>query len=246
MIALAVVALAVALGAVAQRISGIGITLVGAPALAIAFGPVTAVPLTNTLGLVLNLSILATTYRHLDWRRALLIAAASAVVIVPVARGLRGVDSAWLQLAIGAVVLAAIALILHLRSGAVSAPDTPMTRIAAGATAGALGAAAGLSGPPLALYAAGTRWRGSSFVPTVQGISVVINVIAVASAPRIELPLGAWLTVGLALVGGLVAGSLLAPRVGSRQVENGALLLSAGGAVLAMATGLAATGVISR
>lgn len=246
MTVLAVVAVAVALGAVAQRISGIGITLVGAPALAIAFGPVTAVPLTNSLGLVLNLSILATTYRHLDWRRAVLMAAASAVVIVPVARGLRGVDGDRLQIVIGAVVLAAIALILCLRSGAVSAPDTPVTRIAAGATAGALGAAAGLSGPPLALYAAGTRWRGPTFVPTVQGISVVINVIAVASAPRIELPPVAWLTVGLALLGGLLAGTLLAPYVGSRQVENAALLLSAVGAVLAMATGLAATGLVDR
>jgi hypothetical protein len=113
--------------------------------------------------------------------------------------------------------------------------DTTLARISAGAAAGAFGVAAGLSGPPLAVYAAGTAWRGPTFVPTVQAASAVTNVIAIAAAPRVEVPFSVWVSILAAVGAGAVLGGVLAPRVHARHVENAALLLAVGGAVMVIA-----------
>jgi uncharacterized membrane protein YfcA len=232
---LALVGIVVAIGSVSQRITGIGIALISTPVLSLVFGPATAVPLSNVAALVLNLTILAGAIRLVDWRRAVTIAATAAIVIVPVARGLRDVDPAFVQVTIGVIVLAAIALTYWLRGSRRPMRDTTLARISAGAAAGAFGVAAGLSGPPLAVYAAGTAWRGLTFVPTVQAASAVTNVIAIAAAPRVEVPFSVWFSVLAAVGVGATLGSVLAPLVRAHLVENAALLLAAGGAVMVIA-----------
>jgi uncharacterized membrane protein YfcA len=232
---LAAVAAAIAIGSTAQRVTGIGIALISAPVLSLAFGPVTAVPLSNIAALILNATILASAYRHVDWRRAVTIAAAAAVVIVPVAHQLRCVSPAVVQTAIGIIVLAAIALTLWLRRSRRPVRDSVLARVSAGAAAGAFGVAAGLSGPPLAVYAAGTAWRGPTFVPTVQGASAVTNAVAILAAPRVAVPLSVWLSVLGAIGVGAAVGAVLAPRVRAHHVENAALMLAAGGAVTVIA-----------
>lgn len=235
-LALTAVALVVALGSATQRITGIGVALVSAPALSLVFGPATAVPLVNIAALVLNLTILAGTLRQVDWRRAMTIGAASAAVIVPVAHQIRSIHPAVVQVAIGLIVLGAIALTIWLRGSGRPMRDTTLARVSAGAAAGAFGVAAGLSGPPLAVYAAGTAWRGPTFVPTVQGASAVINVVAIASVPRVDVPLSVWLSVLGAIGVGSIAGMRLAPLVRPEHVENAALGLAAAGAGIVIAT----------
>ena len=85
------------------------------------------------------------------------------------------------------------------------------------------------------MYAAGTAWRGPTFVPTVQAASAVTNVIAIAAAPRVEVPFSVWFSILAAVGAGAVLGSVLAPRVHARHVENAALLLAAGGAAMVIA-----------
>ncbi|GAB3994136.1 hypothetical protein GCM10029992_07690 [Glycomyces albus] len=238
LLVLAAVSAAIALGSATQRITGIGIALISAPALSLAFGPVTAVPLVNIAALLLNITILVSAPRLVDWRRATTIAAASAVVIVPIAHQIRLLPQAVVQAAIGLIVLGAIALTIWLRRSRRPTRDTLLVRVTAGAAAGAFGVAAGLSGPPLAVYAAGTAWRGPTFVPTVQGASAVINTIAIAAAPRVDVPLLVWPCVVAAIAAGTIAGKFLAPRVRPEHVENAALGLAATGAATTVATAI--------
>lgn len=229
-VTLGLVCLALAAGASAQRITGIGIALISAPVLVLAFGPITAVPLSNAMALVLNVGILATSLRRVEWFRAATIALGSGLVILPLAPLLRLVDARIMQAAIGIAVLAAIGLTLRLRGRDELMQDSTVARMSAGATAGAFGSAAGLSGPPLAVYAARTGWRGPTFVPTLQGVSVVINVLAVASAPRVSIPHLWWGLLLVAVASGSLVGSAVAPRLNPRAVETGALALGTAGA----------------
>lgn len=230
LLTLAAACAALFLGATVQRITGIGITLISAPVLAVAFGPLTAVPLCNTLALALNLAIVATALHHVEWRRAGMIALGAGLAIVPLAPLLRQANAKVLQAVIGAAVLVAIAVTLRLRHRAHRMDDNVLARISAGATAGAFGSAAGLSGPPLAIYAVRTGWQGPTFVPTIQGASAAINVLAVAAAPRIAIPPLWWVVLIAAVGAGMLAGTIVAPRVNTRGVESIALGLAALGA----------------
>lgn len=235
---LAAVCLAVALGATAQRITGIGIALVSAPALVLMFGPLTAVPLCNLMALLLNTGILLTSLRKIEWRRAATMAAGSVVVILALSPLVRRADQAILQAAIGIAVLGAIALTFWLRTRSGPSDDSMLARVFAGASAGGLGAAAGLSGPPLAIYAVRTGWAGPTFVPTLQGVAAVINVLAVAAAPRISIPPLSWAVLIGALGAGAAAGALLAPRADPRAIQTAALALAGVGAIVTIVVAL--------
>ncbi|WP_129786175.1 TSUP family transporter [Promicromonospora panici] len=237
-VGLAAVCLAVAIGATAQRITGIGIALVSAPGLVLMFGPLTAVPLCNLMALLLNVGILLTSPGKIEWRRAATMAAGSAVVILALSPLVQRADQALLQATIGVAVLVAIALTFWLRTRGRPSGDSMLARLFAGASAGGLGAAAGLSGPPLAIYAVRTGWAGPTFVPTLQGVSAVINVIAVAAAPRISIPPLSWVVLIGALGAGAVAGALLAPRADPRMIQTAALMLAAVGAIVTLVVAL--------
>lgn len=228
----------VVLGAGTQRITGMGFALVCAPALVHALDPLTAVTLANTVGIGLNVSVLAMTFRHLDWRKAVTIALGAAIIIPPLSLLLRNASTAWLQVTIGIIVVVAVMSILLRRKRAVPAPDTVIGRIATGVAAGAMGATAGLSGPPLAMYAARTDWRGDDFIATFQMIGIFISLLAISAAPRLHLPMHVWTSVIAAMAVGLAAGTVIAPRVNSKQVQTATLLISAIGGALTCLAGI--------
>lgn len=227
-----VMLVAVVAGAVVQRITGMGFALVCAPALVYVLGPLPAVNLANTVAIGLNISIIAVTFQHLNWRKALTISIGAFAAIPLVAVAQRHVSSEWLQTAIGLIVVVAICMILMRRKARGNGEDTRLRRFATGAAAGAMGAAAGLSGPPLAMYAAKVDWHAREFVPTFQLIGIMIALLAITTSPSTHLPASVWLYVIVAIVIGFTIGSALAPRVKSHQVQLGALIVSGvGGAV---------------
>lgn len=67
--------LAVAVGALLQRMSGTGLGLVLGPVVAALLGPSTSVLFVNTTGLVVSGMILPTVRRDIEWRRAAAIVA---------------------------------------------------------------------------------------------------------------------------------------------------------------------------
>ena len=73
-----------------------------------------------------------------------------------------------------------------------------------GFTSGFFNTTAGTGGPPLAVYAVSTDWGQRSFVPTVQVVGLVTNVLSLAAkgTPALSWPLllacGVAMTVGIA------------------------------------------------
>lgn len=236
------VVVAAFVGAVLQRVTGVGFALVVSPFLVLLLGPVEGVIVVNVCGALTTGVILARTFRDVEWRRYLLLAppalggVAIGTVVVHV------VPAPVLDLAIGLLVLAALATIVLFRGGAL--PPRWGYGVAAGAVSGIMNTTAGLGGPAVTVYALASRWEPASFRSTMQAFFFTIGVAAlatklltgVATVPALDAVL--WLAVGAACLAGLVGGALLARVVSGDALRVVLVIISAIGAVATIVRGV--------
>lgn len=234
---MAVAFAAVLTGAAVQRITGMGMALICAPVLIFIFGPLSGVALVSGVGLLASTGILALTWRSLDLRRGLLLAAGASAVVPPAAYALRLVDSSALKVMAGLLVLGAVALTLR-RDRGPAAPDGTLARLVAGAFSGLLGVAAGVGGPPAAVYAARVSWAGPSVVPTFQLLFVVVGALTLASAGDLAIPAHSWAVLMAAMAAGFGAGSFLASKVPAKAAQRSTLWISVAGALATVVSGV--------
>jgi uncharacterized protein len=239
------VAAAVFAGAVLQRLSGIGFSLVAAPALALISGPRGGVTLTNLLAIVVALVVFATSARRVDKTRALILIPAGLVGVLPGTLLFRLLPSGPLQVAVGTITglgLAAVMLAPRLRAGA-PAPGPrvrgrPVTTGCAGLASGFSAAAAGAGGPALTVYAVATSWPQPEFVATGQLSYATQGGVALAVKGFPPVP-AAWLGAAVAAVlCGLLAGQLAACRIDSARARRAAVAVAALAALLTVVEGL--------
>ncbi|GAB3437056.1 sulfite exporter TauE/SafE family protein [Phycicoccus ginsengisoli] len=228
----------VALGAVTQRVTGVGFALVAAPLLVLVAGPFDGVILANLLSLVVCVVVLARTWRDVDWGRGILLVVPALLAIPLGAYVARTVPGPVLLLVIGSIVLVALALvqlsararILHGTTGAV----------VAGASSGFMNVTAGVGGPAIVLYAVSTRWEHRRFVATFQFYSALVNTASLLSKGRPHLGAFAIVLSFVALAAGLAAGELLSRRVSAEQARRLVVLLAMAGALATVVKGLLA------
>ena len=213
------VVLAVAAGAVAQAVRGIGFTLVSGPLLVAALGPADGVRLSVVLSLVVNVAVLTRTVRETSWRDAALLLVPAVLATPLLARLLRDAPERALQALAGAAILVG-SLVLGAgvrwraaggRAGAVGA----------GVVSAAMNVVAGVGGPAVALYAANAGWPAAAMRSTGQAYFLVLNVVALASLGLPAVPGRLVLACLVALAAGLLAGARLAdkvPEAGARRV----------------------------
>ena len=222
-------AAAVAAGAAAQAVTGIGFALVCTPFLVVTSGSREGVREAILLSSVLNVAVLAREGRRVLVGRAVALWVPAALVTPLVAAAVRRAPAAVLTLLAGVLtVLAAMALGAGLRAGAATGRAGA---VAAGVVSGAMNMVAGIGGPAAALYALNAGWAPESTRPTLQAYFLALNAVALAS---LGLP-----TVTLAqvagLLGGWLAGSLVARRVPGRAAFWATLGLAVAGGCLAIA-----------
>ncbi|MGW4999752.1 TSUP family transporter [Streptomyces hydrogenans] len=221
---------AVAVGAFAQAATGMGFSLVAAPALVALLGPQRGVPTVLLLAVLASVLPLSRGWRHARPRDAgrLLV---PALLGMPVAAWLvRGVDTRVLAVATGCAVLAGVALLGR-------GVRWPLLRRPAGAWCAGLASAGlnvvgGVGGPPIGLYAANAGWPGRESRATLHAFFLVQNVATIAVlgfAPP------SWPAVA-ALVCGAAAGMALAPRLGPDAARTGVLAVSGAGALALIAS----------
>jgi uncharacterized protein len=224
------VLVSVALGALAQAATGMGFSLVAAPALIAFAGPREGVATVLLLAVLASLVPLSRDWRHSRPGDAARLLVPTLVATPLVVLALRGVDTSWLALAAGLGVLAGVAL---LASGWRSAwLRRPAGAAAVGIGSAALNVVGGVGGPPIGLYAANAEWAPRSTRATLHTFFLVQNVV---TAAVVGLVLPGWREVG-ALAVGSAAGMMLATRVPARLARAGVLGVSVLGG-LALVTG---------
>jgi uncharacterized membrane protein YfcA len=232
------VAAAVLVGALTQRVSGLGFALIAAPFLVILLGPYAGVSLANVLAILVAGTTLATSWRAVDGRRALTLVPAGLVGVLPGVVAARMLPAAPLQILVGSLVLFGLAL-TALRPRAVLRAG-PAVNTGAGLTSGFMTAASGTGGPALAVYAAATGWRQTAFAPTVQISFASQAALAVGLKGLPKVGVGEMLVFIAAAALGLAVGGMASGRVAPTVARRLAMTLAVLGA-----TGTVAKGVIA-
>lgn len=222
---------AVLTGAVLQRSTGLGFTLVCGPFLVLVLSPYDGVALANLLSLQANVLVLAATFRSVDLRSVAMLSAGVLAAILPGAAVARALPDPALLVLVGALATLAAGVVAAGRT--IPGLRGPLGGLAAGLVSGFSNVTAGVGGPALAVYGASARVPRVRFVPTVQVVGIVTNassllakrdahlpgelVLACVTTVLVGIVIGRWASryigesagrvtvLGLAIVGGLAS-----------------------------------------
>jgi uncharacterized membrane protein YfcA len=241
--------LAILVGGALQRVTGMGFGLVAGPFIVLIAGPLEGVLFVNLAGAIASALILGRVARDVDWRRYAWLAATSVAVMIPAALLLREASTAALEIAVGALVVVAMTLAVvtaRLRRGG-RHPVRPEARaplVVTGVASGVGSVAAGIGGPPVAIYSVLSGWDPRAFAATAQpffatnALAALITKLTLTDASFPPFAVWQWAVVLGAVVVGLVLGDLLAPRVPAAAVRRGLIVLAYVGGLATLAQGL--------
>ncbi|MDH6237710.1 sulfite exporter TauE/SafE family protein [Cryobacterium sp. CG_9.6] len=233
---------AVFIGSSLQRITGMGFGLVAAPFMVLLLGPVEGVMLVNICAAVTASAILLRVRTHIDWHRYRGLVGFALLGILPGAFVLQFVSVAWLEICIGVLVAAALTVSINLKRATLR--DSRRNRAVAGLASGFMNATAGVGGPAVSVYAIATLWPHRSFAATMQpyfltlALASVAAKLATGSAGLPDLPIWAWVAVGVACLAGLGLGEGLARVVEAPAARRLLVIVAYVGSVLTVGRGL--------
>lgn len=236
LLAVASMALAVFVGAMAQRTTGLGFALVAAPLLVVIAGPVAGVSMANVLSAVLCLVVLAGTWRDVRWKRALLLLVPSVLGVHFGAQVAMALPPALLLVSVGGLCLAALAVTAFSRKLRLLPGRTGA--LAAGALSGFMNATAGVGGPALAIHAVSERWPREMLIGTGQVFLLGVNIMSVIAKGLPTPDPVAWIAAGAALAAGAFAGHFLNKRINIRTGQRLVLMLAFAGSAAAVVRGV--------
>lgn len=239
--------LAVFAGAALQRISGMGLGLIAAPALSVLLGPVSGVLMVNVLATV---NAIANTYsmrEQVDWKRFAPIAGALVLGAVPGAFLIRAVSTSLLLIIVGVLLLLALGTVTLGKRYVPNIEGTVPSAIA-GSVGGFMNTLAGVAGPSITVYAHAARWPKEIYAATLQPIFLVSGALSFAikeitgAANLSAVTPETWVVGIVAMVLGIVVGTRMAARVPVQVGYRIALALAIFGGFTALVRGLVGVG----
>ena len=235
---------AVFLGALSQRITGMGFGLVSGPFLVLLLDPFSGVILVNICGIVAASSVFVRTVAEVEWPSFRQLALGAVIGTVPGALVASHLPTPPLQILIGALIVVSLVSSLTLGRLGRRIPANLGTRLGTGLLSGAMSAAAGTGGPAVSAYAVLTKWGQRSFAATLQPFLVVGTASAVVMKVIVHggvwphLEIGTWIGLGLVLAAGLIGGDRLSRRIDVGIARIGMLVLAFGGGIAALIKGV--------
>ncbi|GAB3274632.1 TSUP family transporter [Sinomonas notoginsengisoli] len=239
----ALVLTAVVVGAMAQRVAGLGFGLVVSPILVVLLGPLDGVMIINACGAASSLLILSRVWRDVQWGRYVGLIVPGFAGIALGAYLASRVPAAPLEIGIGATLIVAL-VASQLVARARRRWDGLGVMAASGFTSGLMNAAAAVGGPAVTAYAVLSRWDQRTFGATLQpyfittGTTSLLAKVFATGGHWPSLEGWQWLAVFVSMVAGIVVGDVLARRVAGETVRRAVILIAYAGALLAVANGI--------
>ena len=234
---------AVFLGALSQRVTGMGFGLVSGPFLVLLLDPFSGVILVNICGIVAASSVFVRTFAEVEWPSFRQLALGAVIGTVPGALIASRLPTPPLQILIGALIVVSLISSLTLGRLGRRIPANLGTRLGTGLLSGAMSAAAGAGGPAVSAYAVLTNWQQRSFAATLQPFlvagtaSAVVMKVIVNGGTWPHLQIGTWIGLALVLAAGLIGGDWLSRRIDVGIARVGMLVLAFGGGIAALIKG---------
>lgn len=242
-----IVFLAVGVGACFQRIAGMGVGLLSGPVLSLILGPVEGILVVNVLAATNALITSINMRADIDWRKFGLIAPALVFGAIPGALLIRAVEPNVVLVLVGALLLAALALVTFGRR-LVPEPHGVLPAITAGMAGGFMNTLAGIAGPAITVYTQAARWEQRIYAATLQPIFLVSGILSFAikeftgAADLTGVDPWIWLAGATGMILGIWVGTKLSPKISRNVAHKIALLLAALGGCTALIHG--ATGLL--
>lgn len=214
---MALVALAIFMGAVVQGSSGLGFNLTAAPIVnAVMPGP-PAVGLINLFALLQNSWLLTRVKGRVHWDVFRVLGPTLGVGVAIGFVMVRLIPDSVMPIIVALSALASLVTLVAWRSG-----PGPLSGAIAGVWSGAVNTYAGVGGPPVASYLISQGWAHADFLRTLQLVFIGIDIV---SLPILGLPALPWWFYLLAL-GCLGGGTQVGSLVGRRLTHQQAVTLS--------------------
>ncbi|WP_460689781.1 TSUP family transporter [Nesterenkonia suensis] len=243
---LLIIAGAVLIGTVLQRVSGSGVGLVVAPVLSILLGPGLGVLITNMTTMVSGFLIMLAVWPRIDWARYRVLGPVTVIGAIPGAWLVGQLSAGWLSIILGAIVLCALLFTVTL-------PQLPRwegraTGVVGGILGGFFNTTSGVAAPVMVIYSRLSRWDQQAFAATMQplfltmGTASVVTKLLVGSVEEVgqtgALHLGVLFPgIVVTVLLGILLGGRLARIVSPAQARTVALALAGLGALGALARG---------
>ena len=231
---LAWAAIGVAVGAMAQSVSGIGFALVGGPLLFAVFGPREGVRVAVVLSMLVNAGVLVREHRAVMVRRVLPVLVAALVSTPVLVHLLSSVHSDALRAAAGGVIVLGVVLVAARRTRDLGV----IGGMVAGLMSATMNVLASAGGPAVAVYATGAQWDPGRLRATLQAYFLCLNVVTVLTLGAPHWSARRALVLVAALLAGLAAGAVLAPRLSHRLARTVTLLLAGAGGLALLVSAL--------
>lgn len=235
----------VVVGAIAQRVAGLGFAMLVSPFLVLALGAHQGVFLVNICGVVSSAIIVPRVWKDIDWSMFRWLSSFSVFGSVAGALLAGSLPQAPLSIIVGSVVLAALLLSLILVRADI-AVSGQLPKATAGFLSGATNALAGVGGPAVSAYAVLARWPQRPFAATLQPFFVVTGLVTIGmkflTVPDQlpVLPAWAWIGVAVFIWAGVLIGERVQRVVSDKHARFFVLCFAFVGAVTALVSGLRA------
>lgn len=219
-------------GAALQRSTGMGFALVSAPFLVLALGPVNGVIVVNVGSSITASTSCFQLRRDLDIARLRWLVPAGIVGSAPGAAVVLLLPVQWVALVVTSLVLIALLVSLSTPTGRMA--DGRSFRVTTGLASGFMNTAAGIGGPPIAMYARSIGWARRPFAASATFIFAVQGVLALIlkqTAPQFIW--WGWIGLLAAIVVGLRIGRRLHGRLNDQVAMRVVMLLALAGTLVA-------------
>ena len=227
---------------IAVGATGFGFALVSVPPLLLLYPPQTVVALIFSASLLPSLLVVASAWRETDLRLVALTLPGALVGLVLGAQLLRLVDPVILKLGAGLFV-AAYALAMW-RGYRPPRMEGPWSASLAGVASGTLGAATGLTGPPIVILFTARQLARDVFRGTISAYFIVTGLVGlgILTAGGAVGAQEGWLTLVLTPPAalGVLVGNVLAKRISPAMFQKLTLLLLLATGVSGMTTAIVA------
>ena len=242
-----VIFLVVVVGSTLQRVSGMGLGLIGGPILMLIMGPVEGILVINVLACI---NAVLTTYsvrENVSWKKFGLIAPVMVIGSLAAALLIRRMDTAGLMVVVGLALLAALTVVTFGKKF-VPPMEGKVPAISAGILGGINNNLAGVAGPVITVYAQAAKWPQQVYAATLQPIFVVGGFFSVmtktltGAAHFDGLPWVMWPAGVMGMFVGIWAGTRIAQRVPREKARVLSLSVAGLGAASALVRGLVSLG----
>lgn len=227
----------VGLGALIQRMTGMGLALVASPFLVLVLGPVNGVKVLQVIGLAVCLISAIQLRASINYRKCCWLLLAAVVGLVPGTIVARVVPEAWLNILVGLFTLVAIASMSWLKEAKYLSGKPGL--LLAGGLSGFMNVTAGIGGPPLVVYAHSSSWRYAEYVATIQLYFFGVNIFSLLGRGLPDLRLWQWILFALLAGGGLLLGTKLSGLLSERRATQMIVTIALIGALAAAGRGVA-------